>query len=348
MEQEVIIGENSIERTIAILTERNCQQVLFTAGQVLDPSLLQKLKKSFAGNMQVIYPSAGLPRMESILPYLNQLNKHPDAIVAIGGGRVLDIAKYLIYLLMQKRNELPFFIAIPSTAGSGSEATPFAAIYEGTLKKSFSAHQLLPRVVLLDHELLDTLPPGQRAVSGIDAVCHSIESIWNKYATGESVQYAAEALKILWKELPLFITATDVERRKKMQWAAYLSGKAIAITKTTGCHALSYYLTAVHGVAHGQAVALFLPAFFLYNQKDADEGKMNSIYEIMGVNNSEAACLASRRFILDCGLANTFSELNIQVQTDELLHSVNTERFDNNPSPFEHSRLRQLILSNII
>jgi alcohol dehydrogenase class IV len=125
-----------------------------------------------------------------------------------------------------------------------------------------------------------------------------------------------------------------------MLWAAHLAGAAIAITKTTGPHALSYYLTAHHDVPHGQAVALFLPLFFLYNEENIP----SQLYEAFQASTASEAFIICTKFLKKLELATNFNELNIEnVDIDALLKSVNHERFSNNPVPFDENVLRSLI-----
>lgn len=263
-----------------------------------------------------------------------------QAIVAIGGGSVIDLGKGLIYHCLGHSSIVPFYIAAPTTAGSGSEATPFAVIYRRGKKVSLVHDFLLPQSVLLDPLLLNSLSAQQVAVSGMDALSQAIESSWNRNANQESEEYAVKAITI-WTRF--FFPALKQERgaRAQLQLAAYYAGKAIAITRTTGPHALSYYLTSNHGVPHGHAVALFLPLFFLYNQPSKE------LCGLLGTNDAQGAFDCIRSIMKQAGLAATLAELNIDKAeiADALLNEVNEERFANNPAPFDREKLKKLILA---
>lgn len=124
-----------------------------------------------------------------------------------------------------------------------------------------------------------------------------------------------------------------------MQQAAYRAGKAINITRTTGPHALSYYLTAWYGIPHGQAVAIFLPLFFIYNNI------YNELNELLGQDTPAASMEYIQSEMRNAGLVTTLAELQIDKSSvmDALLDEVNEERFANNPVSFDRNRLRQLI-----
>jgi alcohol dehydrogenase class IV len=269
-----------------------------------------------------------------------QFSKNSNqAVLAIGGGSAIDLAKAVIHHCIEMSLSHPFFVAIPTTAGSGSEATHFAVIYKSGKKHSLVHADLLPQMVILDPQLTYSLSPFQAAVSGIDAFSQAVESYWNVKATEQSKQYAAESIS-LWKDSFVnAVTQPDNENRKQMLMSAHLAGKAINITRTTGPHALSYYLTAKHHIPHGQAVALFLAVFFLYNRPGAD------LCSLLGVVDGKQAKELIQDIMKKTGLAISFAELGLDKEKilDELLNEVNEERFANNPAAFDRDKLKQLI-----
>jgi len=261
------------------------------------------------------------------------------AILAIGGGSVIDLGKSILYRCIENRKKLPDLIAVPTTAGSGSEATQFAVVYEGQKKVSWVNEQLLPTVAVLDPELTYSLSPYQTAVSGMDVLAQAIESWWSVSSGDASKLFASAGIQLWMQYFQDAVNNPTEEVREKMQLAAFEAGKAINITRTTGPHALSYYLTASHQVPHGQAVSLFLPVFFLYNQPQQD------LCDLLKVKNEMEAKEFIQSAMKKAGLAITLQQLGInkEVVIDDLLASVNTERFGNNPRPFDHTALRELI-----
>lgn len=173
------------------------------------------------------------------------------AFVAVGGGTSTDTTKLLNFaisaeiriseLLMRKDCPplLPF-LAVPTTAGTGAEATRFAVCYSGETKYSIDFPEIRPSHVLLLPELTASLPAYQKASTNFDAYAQAVESLWAKGATAESRDYAKKALELMnagnWPE------------------ASYWAGRAIDISRTTAAHAFSYYLTSHYGIPHGHAV----------------------------------------------------------------------------------------------
>ncbi|WP_341768574.1 iron-containing alcohol dehydrogenase, partial [Escherichia coli] len=143
---------------------------------------------------------------------------YTEAIVAVGGGKVMDFAKGIIH----EWDKPAFFLAVPTTAGSGSEATPFAVFYSGSEKVSLDRPSLLPQMVILDASMVKNLSTQQRAISGADAFCQCIESLWNIKRTDASEGFAAQGLKKLHQHLPAFVKSTDAAVDAEMLDAANL------------------------------------------------------------------------------------------------------------------------------
>ena len=277
-------------------------------------------------------------------------------IIAIGGGSVIDMAKLIrCYTNLDmslseaiKSNKIYprqniQLIAIPTTAGSGSEATHFAVVYIDGCKYSVSHESICPNYVLLIPSLTYGSPRYLTACSGADALCQAIESYWSVQSTEESRNYAKEALLLLWRYLPLAVE-DNLEARNKVMLAANLAGRAINISFTTAAHAYSYGLTSLLGVPHGHAVSLVLPYFFSLNL-NVSSGTCNDPREVTFVRDRISELLA----FLDCKpgdvgdkLSSFFQELfgekNDEVKakiTDDirkrLALSVNWQRLQNNP-----------------
>jgi alcohol dehydrogenase class IV len=335
--QDRIQGKKSLLQLSALLQQRNTRSVLFVTGCHLSKApifleLVSKLQLPY----QVIHAPGGVLQLDAI-PEFAKL----DAVVAIGGGKTIDYAKGILH----RYNHPAFFAAAPTTAGSGSEATPIAVFYSGTEKVSLDAPALLPQLAILDESLIVDAPALQKAISGADALAQSIESIWNVHSTEESEIFSLKGLELAWLKLATFVHSRREEAAKEMQWAAHLAGRAISLTRTTGPHALSYYLTANFGVQHGQAVALTLPLFFLYNQNDENIRQLQKICDIIGARSPEDALTDCRELFRSIGLATTLAELNLSsINLDHWLASVNQQRFGNNPTPFDTAILKALFL----
>lgn len=263
-----------------------------------------------------------------------------DLIIAVGGGSVIDTAKIIKYLAFKEDANLSTpLIAIPTTAGTGTEATHFAVVYIDGEKQSWAHEALLPTVAIIDPYLLKGQTDYQIAVSGFDAFAQGIESLWSVNATSKSRQYSEKAIKILWDNLPNAVKG-DQEAILQLAEGANLAGKAIDIAKTTAPHALSYHITSVFGLPHGHAVALFLPYFISYNfylkynysPTHANDEILSKLLKIIGIQNSSLAALEISKFITALGIETNFKHLGISEKDLMLtLQSANPERVKNNP-----------------
>ena len=187
------------------------------------------------------------------------------AIIALGGGSAMDVAKciklfsnmdhgrnYLEQTIVP--NTIPF-LAIPTTAGTGSEATRYAVIYYNGAKQSITSESIIPEAVLLDPGVLKTLPPYQKKSTMMDAFCHALESFWSVNSTEESRRFSKQAIELVLRNMDGYLANTD-DGNAGMLLAANIAGKAINITQTTAGHAMCYKITSLFGCAHGHAAAL--------------------------------------------------------------------------------------------
>jgi len=263
------------------------------------------------------------------------------AIIAVGGGSILDMAKLVNYFGSRelsldeylanptaRSGPLRPLLAIPTTAGSGSEATRFAVVYRGLAKYSVSDPAIRPGHVLLVPEFTASASPYQTACSGMDALAQGIESHWAVEATAASRGYAREAIRLALTHLPAAVDHPTLRDRSAMLEAAHLAGKAIDISKTTGAHAFSYILTSTFGLPHGHAVGLLLPAFVrLHHQAGI---------ELNGIDDHRLRDLM-RAIGLDRKLPVTTDELETLFN-----QHVNLERLANNPVPVSAEFIRTI------
>ena len=233
------------------------------------------------------------PRDEDVRQLLNGIDNKESyqAIIAVGGGSVIDTAKLLKafwinqpsldeYLGSEDNRELrpaalPL-IAIPSTAGSGSEATRFAVVYKNKKKYSVEHDDLLPNFSVVIPPLLASVPQHVAASSGMDALCQGIESYWSIHSTDESRKLAAEAITLAWNWIEKAVNGRSSEALNHMAKASHLAGRAINITKTTAPHAVSYPMTSYFGITHGHAVGLLTARFLIFNEGVTEEDCLES------------------------------------------------------------------------
>ncbi|MBI4556474.1 MAG: iron-containing alcohol dehydrogenase [Candidatus Hydrogenedentes bacterium] len=203
-----------------------------------------------------------------------------DVVVAIGGGSPMDVAKAVAGLALNpepcrayfgadlfKHGVLPI-LAVPTTAGTGSEVTPYAVIVDSALhaKRTISGRQLFPAVAILDPELTVPLPRAVTIQTGLDALSQAMEGMVSRKSTEVGDALALEACRLIAAWLPrVAYNGADIEGRTSLLHAAMLAGCVIAQSGTTLVHGMGYYFTLEYGVAHGLANALLLTPLFRYN-----------------------------------------------------------------------------------
>ncbi len=271
------------------------------------------------------------------------LDRSCDFVVAIGGGSAIDVAKAINVLqahegqeleiatgIKKVSNKLAPLCAIPTTAGTGSEATHFAVIYISGVKYSLTSQAILPDYVVLDASYTSGLSSYITACTGFDALSQAIESYWSKGSTEVSRKYAVEAIMLLKGYIEEAVNIKSIKSRHAMLRGAYFSGKAINISKTTAPHALSYAITSKMGLPHGHAVALTLGNFIVINSWYVNLSKLLSI---IGVDKPDDARMWWYDLMSKCGLIFDLKELGIVNQDCilELVKLVNSERLDNHP-----------------
>lgn len=274
-----------------------------------------------------------------------------DAIIAVGGGSAMDVAKCIkLYSNLPGDgengswldaeyidNNIPF-LAMPTTAGTGSEATRYAVIYYDGKKQSVTSESFIPEAVLMDPNTLVTLPLYQKKATMCDALCHAIESYWSVNSTDESKDYSRAAIRGVMEHMDGYLNNTE-EGRAGMLRAANTAGKAINITQTTAGHAMCYKITSLFHSAHGHAAILCDRVLFSWMVKNTDkcidprgEEYLKKTLDEIGVamGCADGASGAVR-------LVEIFNKLELEVPTateeqyKELKTSVNPVRLKNHP-----------------
>lgn len=196
-----------------------------------------------------------------------------DAIAVVGGGSAMDVAKCVkLWAGLEpggnylRQTPLPCatpLLAVPTTAGTGSEATRYAVVYYKGEKQSVIHENCIPSAVLLDPSALEALPDYHRKASMLDAFCHGIESFWSVHATEKSREDSQKSIQGILKNLAPYLQNKPVGNAGMLE-AAHRAGKAIDQTQTTAGHAMCYKLTSLYGIAHGHAAALCVSKLWPY------------------------------------------------------------------------------------
>lgn len=256
-----------------------------------------------------------------------------DVVIGIGGGSAMDVAKAVAVIAVNKGKAVDYLglnkvpgpglpkIMIPTTAGTGSEATFTSVFVRHELKKKegMNSPYLYPEIALLDPLLTETLPPTPTATTGIDALCHAIESYTSINASPMSELVSLEAIRLISENLRTCVhDGSNLAAREQMLLGSLYAGLGLANAGVTAVHSLSYPLGGKYGVPHGLANTVMLPAVMAFNLPGALE-KFVIMAEVMGEITDglplrEAACLAIdavEALIEDCGIQETLETLQI-------------------------------------
>lgn len=284
-----------------------------------------------------------------------------EAIVAVGGGSAIDVAKCIKLFCRLERNtdflsqfysenDLTLF-AVPTTAGTGSESTRFAVIYKDGIKQSVHDFSIIPNYAFLDANVLKSLPLYQKKCTLLDALCQGIESWWSVNSNEESKRYSKIALETILKYAHAYIFDNSLEAAENIMLAANYAGRAINITQTTAPHAMSYKISSLCHIPHGHAVAICLPAVweFMLNHMGLciDARGKNYLHDIFldigkvfEVQTAEEAIRSFKDFLLELNTVSPSIEKKEDIAL--LAQSVNPVRLNNNPVKLDERALYEL------
>ena len=275
----------------------------------------------------------------------------PDCIIAVGGGSAMDAAKIMWVMYehpeidfldmamrfmdirkrvytFPKMGEKAYFIAVPTSAGTGSEVTPFAVITDETTGQKYplADYELLPKMAIVDSNMMMNAPKGLTSASGIDALVHSIEAYASMMATEITDGLALEAIKIIFEYLPRAYEngANDPEAREKMANAATMAGMAFANAFLGICHSMGHKLGAYHHLPHGVTVALVLDEVMRFNSAEVPN-KMGTFPQYDHPHTLRRYAQIAEA--LNLGGANDYEKLeNLISKIDELKDKIGIKR----------------------
>ena len=362
MQTREFIGCGSLASIGSVISDLSTKKIFLVSGKGSFSSIQEKYDLNKTLEKYTVcrfFDYSSNPNLDDVIEGIGLLKQFdPDIVLSIGGGSAIDMGKLINILAAQPRDDysniietncivndgLPF-IAIPTTSGTGSECTHFAAVFVDGKKYSLSHENMLPSFTIIDPELTFSMPSYLAACTGMDALSQAVESYWAVSSSEESRAFAKEAIELIIDSIVDAVCKKDKEAMIAMSLASNLSGKAINISKTTAPHALSYGLTENFQIPHGHAVSLSLGRFFVINScfdyqrlntqinLNDHQKTMRDLFDLFGVNNAEDCCVKWNSIMDDIGLERSFSKLGIlnKEDIDSLVDNVNMERLDNNP-----------------
>ena len=371
---EIRIANGSVGRVRAVLEKLRARSIFLVTHTIAYQNSGAEAKlEPFLSNQSVVRftdfePN---PKLQDAERALELLKTNPcDVVLAVGGGSAMDMAKLVCIFAAQqaspreviaglphlKPKQLPL-IAVPTTAGTGSEATHFAVVYAEGKKYSVAHPSLLPDFAMVDPELTYDLPGDLTAVTGLDALCQGIESLWSVQSTEESRRFARKAVRLAWNNLETAVHRPTPQSRFDMCQASHLAGRAINISKTTAPHAISYSITSRYGIPHGHAVALTLGPILIYNSQvssvDIGDSRgvayvrdtLKEILDLLGCRTPEEASQKISHLMESIGCPTRLRTLNISSSElrKHIAENVNLERLKNNPRRLGKEQVNQLL-----
>jgi phosphonate metabolism-associated iron-containing alcohol dehydrogenase len=359
---EIYFGRGSRKILSDELGGRSCLVVSSARGRdqmIRDPNLSSFVNTPSVEWLDTVKPTPDVKDLQTAINAFKGCSF--DAIVGFGGGSAMDSAKVLAVALSSEAKDIELstllkkpvlhdnlkpvpLYALPTTAGTGSEVTPFATVWDHSRKKkhSMAGSAVYPKVAVIDPALTDNLPQDPTLFTGLDAINQAVESIWNNNATSVSILYATRAIKLGLNSLPKLIKGEgNAIARDNMAESSLLAGLAISQTKTALCHSISYTLTSHFDIPHGLACAFTMPAVLKLNMT-ADDGRIKELERELNTDD----------------ILHLFLEFNKNMRVkdyikkyvkncDQMLrlvsHMIHPERAGNNLAPVDGGKIEEII-----
>ena len=278
--------------------------------------------------------------------------KNADAIIGIGGGSSIDTAKFAAAITLDDGEALEYYhgerpfpskrlpvIAVPTTAGTGSEVTQVSVISHNTEKKTINNPVFMPLAAIVDPELCLSVPPRTTMNTGLDALAHALEGFWSIQHQPICELMTAEAVRLVLENLEkAYRDGSDINARSAMSYAALLGGLAFALPKTAACHACSYPLSEDYHMPHGEACAFTLDSFVRIN---ADE-RLEALCRKVGLSGTDELAKRIAELKKIGGLRTKLSDLG-DVDMDKLCRDCAAHPLmNNNPVRMDAAKLRAM------
>ena len=276
-----------------------------------------------------------------------------DTVIALGGGSSIDTAKYAAAVACsdlsaeEHFNGVPLtaakkIVAIPTTAGTGSEVTSVSVISRGNDKKTTHNPVFQPTACIVDPALTMTVPARTTLITGLDAFTHAIEAYWSVRHSALTDALATEALRVILASLETSFTEATKESRTAMAYGSLLAGLAFSNAKTAACHACSYPLSMYHHLPHGEACAFTLDSFIRLNA----DARLEALAKTLGFADTGALADEIYRLKVKGGLRVRFADCEGALDLDRLAkESAEHMLMRNNPVQFTVDELKAMFVA---
>ncbi|HOK56507.1 MAG TPA: iron-containing alcohol dehydrogenase [bacterium] len=328
---KIFFERNGIEKYLPLVKNYG-NKVLIVSGKnfIYKSGLMDKIKNIFDKEnidysvFSNVNPEPDIENVEEGVELCKKENC--NVILAIGGGSALDAGKCIAVMSKNEGSLKNYFgeveyknnpltvIAVPTTCGTGSEVTRYAVIVdkEEKTKKTVSSEKIMPKIAILDPDLLDYLPSKLIAATGMDAFSHAVESYLATISDYVSKLFSLESLKLLKENLKRAVDG-DKESKEKVFLASTFAGYAINKTGTIIVHGIGYSLTIKYNTHHGTANSLFLPYILEFLKKNNYKKEIEELENIIGTNSE------LKNFITSIGLPSKLRDIRVKEEDIEEL-----------------------------
>ncbi|GAA0179004.1 1-propanol dehydrogenase PduQ [Clostridium sediminicola] len=297
---KIIFGNNKIESLYDIFTDLGLKNGLLVSDPIfLENKMADKIVEHSKGLLIKVFsdivPNPTVDNVDACAKLIRENNL--EFVVALGGGSSLDCAKAAASICMTEDSIVPYhngekklpknhlpLIAMPTTAGTGSEVTPVSVLSNPHIGKKapLVSDNFYPLCAIVDPILTTTVPNFVTASTGLDVLAHALEGFWSKHHQPICDAVAQHSTRLVFKYLlRSYNDANDIEAKEKMCEASLLAGLAFGLPKTTGPHACSFPLTSLYHMPHGEACAFTLDYFTKINA-EAENGRLNNFAKEIG------------------------------------------------------------------
>jgi len=349
---KIFFGQGKFTELGSILAEFGAKRCIIVCGRHFSAKAL-KMQEEMAEICAVFSGVEENPQLSGIEETVRLAREfNADTVIGIGGGSAIDTAKFAAAVatgdgspLDYYKGTLPFpaerlnIIAVPTTAGTGSEVTQVSVVSNVTEKKTINNPVFMPKAAIVDPLLSSTVPPRTTMNTGLDAMAHALEGYWSKNHQPISDLMAIESVRLVLQNLEkAYRNGSDMDARSNMALAALLGGLAFALPKTAASHACSYPLSEDYHLPHGEACAFTLDSLVLINA----DSRLEYLCRAVGLKDCKELAERIAELKATAGLRRRLSELG-DVDMDKLVRDCAVHPLmNNNPVKLDESMLREM------
>ena len=351
---KIYFGAGRFQKVPEILREHGAERCVLVCGPhfAAEAERLRQDMPEICAIFSGTQPNPQLAGVQETLCLIRQYGA--DAVMGIGGGSAIDTAKFAAAAALGEQDAEYYYhtadfpkkrlkiIAVPTTAGTGSEVTQVSVISHGEEKKTINHPAFMPTAAIVDPELTLSVPSRTTMVTGLDALAHALEGYWSRNHQPICDLMAAEAVRLILGNLETaYRNGGDLQARGQLAYASLLGGLAFALPKTAASHACSYPLSADYHLPHGEACAFTLDSLVRIN---ADE-RLETLCRRVGLSGSEELAERIRAFKAMAGLKTRLSELG-DVDLEKLAEDCSAHPLmGNNPVVMDKEAVRKMFES---